>query len=61
MITLISLISLIIVVNTVRLNKNLRAHPSFLIAFICTVEACFVFTSFISSPNLTSAYWVCYF
>lgn len=61
MLTLTSLISLTIVVNTVRNNKNLRAHPSFLIAFICTCEACFVFTAFISSPNVNSAYWVCYF
>ena len=60
-IVLLSMISLLSVIITIFQNKHLRQHPSTLIAAICTVEAVVAWQSFIETPQVSGAYFVCYF
>jgi len=47
----ISLVSLTIVIQIIRRNKNLQMHPANLIKTICIVEAIFCWTAFIQAPD----------
>lgn len=60
-IALLSMISLLSVIITIFQNKHLRQHPSTLIAAICTVEAVVAWQSVIETPQISGAYFVCYF
>lgn len=60
MIATLSISLLLLVTITIYKHVKLRAHPSSLIASICTVEALLSFQSLIEVPEIGSGYYICY-
>ena len=57
----LSFASLGLVIETIRSNKKMQAHPAKLILFICLIEATFCISSFINSDQVTIGFFSCYF
>lgn len=55
-----SFMALMLVIQTLRMDKNLRMHPAKLISFICILEAGYICISFIMSPHVTAGSFICY-
>jgi hypothetical protein len=57
---LLSLFTLAIVIQIIRVYKEFQVHPAGLIKTICIVEALQTFSSFLQSDTQNPAYFVCY-